>query len=212
MDRADRQARPGTFRALKAATFYPHEDRDESFRNPAGVSRKAQNVLSEREDHVGAKTHSSHLDAEVLADFLDRPDEMQEAARLIRAAIANGTGDPHVNLMTSDDFTAREGRVLLARHLRRERNPKLRRRKLASILKAGHQLSCEACAFNFAESYGPRGEGYIEVHHVVPLHIAGEGETRLSDLALLCSNCHRMVHRSKDWLTIAELKDLVEAN
>ncbi|MET9496757.1 HNH endonuclease [Streptomyces sp. NPDC006552] len=32
---------------------------------------------------------------------------------------------------------------------------------------------------------------YIECHHVVPLHEAGEGRTKLSDLALTCANCHR---------------------
>ena len=34
--------------------------------------------------------------------------------------------------------------------------------------------------------------------------------TRLADLALLCSNCHRMIHRTKQWLTVEELKELVE--
>jgi 5-methylcytosine-specific restriction enzyme A len=32
----------------------------------------------------------------------------------------------------------------------------------------------------------------------------------LADLALLCSNCHRMIHRTKQWLTVEELKKLVE--
>ena len=31
----------------------------------------------------------------------------------------------------------------------------------------------------------------------------------LADLALLCSNCHRMIHRTKRWLTVEELQDLV---
>ena len=31
-------------------------------------------------------------------------------------------------------------------------------------------------------------------------------ETKLSDLSLICSNCHRMIHRDKDhWLTLYEL-------
>jgi 5-methylcytosine-specific restriction enzyme A len=32
----------------------------------------------------------------------------------------------------------------------------------------------------------------------------------LADLALLCSNCHRMIHRSKQWLTPDQLQKLVE--
>jgi 5-methylcytosine-specific restriction protein A len=31
-------------------------------------------------------------------------------------------------------------------------------------------------------------------------------KTRLIDLALVCANCHRMLHRSRPWPTIAELR------
>ncbi|MDP6032209.1 MAG: HNH endonuclease [Alphaproteobacteria bacterium] len=33
--------------------------------------------------------------------------------------------------------------------------------------------------------------------------------TKLSDLVLLCSNCHRMVHRKRPWLTVRELRELI---
>ncbi|MFM8998348.1 MAG: HNH endonuclease, partial [Candidatus Limnocylindrus sp.] len=43
------------------------------------------------------------------------------------------------------------------------------------------------------------GDGFIEVHHLAPLFIDDQPRrTTMSDLLLLCSNCHRMVHRSKD--------------
>ncbi|WP_420719722.1 HNH endonuclease [Streptomyces sp. NRRL WC-3618] len=50
------------------------------------------------------------------------------------------------------------------------------------------------------------GAGYIECHHVIPLHVAGEGTTKLSDLALICSNCHRMIHRKAPWPTPQDLR------
>jgi 5-methylcytosine-specific restriction protein A len=34
-------------------------------------------------------------------------------------------------------------------------------------------------------------------------------KTRLSDLHLLCANCHRMVHAKRPWLTLDELKGYV---
>ncbi|MEV4457357.1 HNH endonuclease [Microbispora sp. NPDC049633] len=63
--------------------------------------------------------------------------------------------------------------------------------------------------FDFEHTYGPRGAGYIECHHIVPLHVSGPVTTKLDDLALVCSNCHRMIHRSAPWLTPSELRKLV---
>jgi 5-methylcytosine-specific restriction protein A len=91
----------------------------------------------------------------------------------------------------------------------RERDGKVRAEKLKSVVAAGGDIACEVCGFNFSSAYGPRGEGYIEVHHRVPLHVSGPTETTLSDLALLCSNCHRMIHRGTPWLTVEQLSKIV---
>ena len=34
-------------------------------------------------------------------------------------------------------------------------------------------------------------------------------KTRLNDLSLLCSNCHKMIHRKSPWLTIEQLKKIL---
>ena len=61
-----------------------------------------------------------------------------------------------------------------------------------------------------SEQYG--GDGFIECHHNVPLHEQEEERvTKTSDLTLLCSNCHRMVHRKKKWLTVEELKSTLDS-
>ena len=55
------------------------------------------------------------------------------------------------------------------------------------------------------------GEGFIECHHVTPVSELRAGtRTRLSDLAVVCSNCHRMLHRRRPWLTAAELRGLIQ--
>lgn len=76
-----------------------------------------------------------------------------------------------------------------------ERDPKLRT-KAISI----HGTTCMACGFNFNQKYGEHGKNYIEVHHIVPLSqikksILINPET---DMVVLCSNCHRMIHRNRN--------------
>ncbi|MEJ3404212.1 HNH endonuclease [Rathayibacter sp. YIM 133350] len=142
----------------------------------------------------------------VLLAFLADPDGMAREARAIRQAFEDGI-EP-LPEAAEDLAEAVEGRILLARHVRRERNPKLRARKIKSVRDAGLQVACEVCGFDFEARYGARGRDYIEVHHVIPLYVSGERTTRLSDLALLCSNCHRMIHR-RPWVGPAELRELL---
>jgi 5-methylcytosine-specific restriction endonuclease McrA len=71
-----------------------------------------------------------------------------------------------------------------------------------------HGTSCMGCGFNFGRAYGPHGDGYIEVHHSMLLAAHGKRETDpRTDLVVLCSNCHRMVHRRRDvCLSLDELR------
>ncbi|MEU4655773.1 HNH endonuclease [Streptomyces sp. NPDC023723] len=134
---------------------------------------------------------------------------MTEVARLIRRGLIAGDF-PDFSPDTEDDYSAPEGRLLIRRHKSRERDKGLRKRKIDAVLRQGRHLDCETCGFDFEAIYGPRGAGYIECHHVVPLHEAGEGRTKLSDLALICANCHRMIHRRAPWPTPGELRDLIQ--
>ncbi|MCK4982758.1 MAG: HNH endonuclease, partial [Victivallaceae bacterium] len=88
-----------------------------------------------------------------------------------------------------------------------ERNPKLRKQAISC-----HGRTCKACNFNFGTTYGVHGEGFIEVHHINPLAEIGTQHkvNPKTDLIPLCSNCHRMVHRRKDFLTIPELKSIIK--
>jgi hypothetical protein len=81
-------------------------------------------------------------------------------------------------------------------------------------MKMNGRLACEACGFDFAIIYGERGSGFIECHHTKPVATLAEGhKTHIDDLALVCANCHRIIHRDRKWPSIAELKALLaEAN
>lgn len=103
-------------------------------------------------------------------------------------------------------LTGAEGNPRLVAHLRRERNNSLVRAKKESILKSTGKLCCEACNFDFYNTYGDIGKGFCEVHHLKQLSKSdGIVITKLEDLAIVCSNCHRMLHLSDPMLTISEL-------
>lgn len=106
------------------------------------------------------------------------------------------------------DFSASvsEGGLRLVSHLRRERKRAVVEAKKAAVLGATGRLSCEACGFDFSATYGPVGDGFCEVHHLSLLSASDESvTTSLADLAVLCSNCHRIIHRSDPMLSVAEL-------
>lgn len=110
---------------------------------------------------------------------------------------------PDLDIMSA----ATEGGRKLVTHLVRERSQAIVAAKKQQVLTAAGQLVCEVCRFNFKAFYGILGEGFCEVHHRIPLFdVDSSRETRLEDLAILCSNCHRMIHRGVPFLTVEELR------
>jgi hypothetical protein len=103
-----------------------------------------------------------------------------------------------------------EGRRLLKLHKVRERKPQIVSRKKKAVLKATGLLLCEACEFDFAAAYGKLGKGFAECHHRLPLSdYDEEAPTRLEDLAIVCANCHRMLHRSRPMMKVEDLESLI---
>lgn len=105
-----------------------------------------------------------------------------------------------------------EGKQILRTHLSYERN-----NQVIALAKEhfkqqnGGKLFCEICGFDFYKTYGELGKDYIEGHHIIPVSQLKKGEkTRLEDIIMVCSNCHRMLHRRKPWLSIEELKLLLK--
>ena len=76
--------------------------------------------------------------------------------------------------------------------------------------KATHKpLKCDVCGFDFAVAYGELGKGFIEAHHVKSLADMQPGDkTNLEDLVAVCSNCHRMLHRSYPAMSVEMLRNL----
>ena len=103
-----------------------------------------------------------------------------------------------------------EGRVVERLHRARERNSRVVALAKQRRLKIAGVLACDCCGFDFSEVYGGLGAGFIEAHHTLPVSEMGEGHTtRTGDLALVCSNCHRMLHRARPWLGLEQLRDVL---
>ena len=109
-----------------------------------------------------------------------------------------------------DESSFAEGKETYLLHRARERDSRITRKAKAVRLKETGELSCEVCDFDFYKKYGTLGLGVIEAHHKVPVsQLAGDKKTKISDLALVCSNCHRMLHRQRETKSISELKKLI---
>lgn len=141
--------------------------------------------------------------------YADSPESKKHVARVLKF-IDNGFLD---ELPDVDRYlTGKEGNPRLVTHLKRERNPKIVKEKKKQVLKDTGKLCCEVCGFDFKDTYGKIGEGFCEAHHRKQLSKSdGEVETKLKDLAIVCSNCHRIIHRQNPMLTIEQLGQVVNA-
>lgn len=182
----------------------------DTYRNNNGVYMKLMNFRPYDPDYKGRGLQRGGKQDKVIWDrYFNKPDELRTVAEAIRAGILSMEHVPPGEEPT-EDHEAEEGRLLSRIHRYRERDPGLVRRKKTHFLQSHQTLYCEACGFNFSEKYGERGEGFIECHHTKPLaELTGTRKTKMSDLVLLCSNCHRMVHRSRQWLSLDGLRELV---
>ncbi len=70
---------------------------------------------------------------------------------------------------------------------------------------------CSACNFNFEETYGDIGKGFIHVHHLVEISaIRKEYKVNpIDDLRPVCPNCHAMLHQKRPAYSIEELKHIM---
>ena len=142
--------------------------------------------------------------------------DLQIAVRAYRALTFRGGLDVSMETAPDDveDLPTGGSLIEIRRyrlHSRIERNP-----AAARIAKKHHGLRCQVCDINFAERYGPLGEGFIEAHHLRPIALLEEGKPInydvAADFAVLCANCHRMIHRTPDPSNLEALRALFRAN
>jgi len=190
-----------------------HADRPDTarFRNPNGVYMKLCNFLPRDKSYKGAGLRRGNtLEQKIWNDFASDTKALALAADAIKARLTPTDTVEDTTEPAEDEDEFPEGRVLFRAHRSRERNRALVKKAKALALKKYGKLSCEVCGFEFGAHYGELGVDYIECHHIVPIaQIAPGTKTKIADLCLLCSNCHRMVHKRRPWLAVGDLKALL---
>jgi len=70
---------------------------------------------------------------------------------------------------------------------------------------------CSVCDFNFKETFGKIGKGFIHVHHLTPIHTIGSSYEidPINDLRPVCPNCHAMLHKKNPPYLIKELRQII---
>jgi len=186
--------------------------RDAAFRNPVGVAMKLRNLQRLDPDAAAAGLRrGGQLEAAVWDEFRGNLPRLRNTARAIRACYRDLL-TPSVTTSAFYDPEAGygEGSLLTRVHVLRERSTTAALRKKQEVMRSSGCLKCEICGFASCEAYGELGEGFAECHHTVPLaSLDQRRRTRMADLAIVCANCHRMLHRGIKWRSVLELQSLV---
>jgi putative restriction endonuclease len=112
--------------------------------------------------------------------------------------------------LTEDDLEFPEGKKKFRNHILRERNPTLVLKAKKRFKEQHGSLFCEVCNFKFVDKYGELGLDFIEAHHIKPVSTLEENErTRVEDLVMVCSNCHKMLHRKRPWISKDDLQEII---
>lgn len=162
-----------------------------------GLPVRAIILDGDKRDHLDAEAESSKVKARLLDSetwAVQRYNVHTGECLLVRGAEPTASSeqeDPEI-----EGFEGEERRRYV---LHRRREASLRRKKIQIVLYERKALRCEVpnCGFDFAERYGTLGESFAHVHHLLPLSAApAEGQKiNIKDLAIVCANCHAMIHR-----------------
>jgi 5-methylcytosine-specific restriction protein A len=114
------------------------------------------------------------------------------AARLGKEDQGLGRGDPELGAMEG------EQKRRFVSHRSRERALRAAKLEYVRARSADGRIRCEVpgCDFDFEAVYGSVAAGFAHVHHLRPLAEAPAPTiTKLEDLAVVCANCHAVIHR-----------------
>lgn len=173
--------------------------------NPKSIQKTIQPLLKPFSASGKANTSTENYLYGFAREIMER---LGEAAVASVQVSPTGTSTYPSEDRIADMFGAavlEEGESLQRLVKERERNP-----DAIKQCKEKHGVRCKACDFDFESVYGPRGRGFIHVHHLNPLALAN-GKRAVDperDLIPLCPNCHAMVHNGP-FLTLKELQQIL---
>jgi len=222
-----------TFERFEKLTVYEAWDK---YRYANGDENR-EHFITRMNDMFGSGKYTGEIGCIILSDFqvFDNPVYLSDIDVEFKNSVVSGKGitENEVNLILKYGFSTvgdvirkfhevdrigftedaegfPEGKIKLKQHLVREQNPEVIKLAKERFILQNGKLFCEVCGFDFKAHYGDIGEGYIEGHHTKSISGMAENEaTKVEDIALVCANCHRMLHRKGPWLSVNQLKDLL---
>ncbi|MBB6247748.1 HNH endonuclease [Rhodanobacter sp. A1T4] len=214
------RVKPATAPKFRPLTWHYRCDSSNSFLLEQPIAGARALVLGKNGAWVRGPTRELKANEfSVFADsvsrqILNKNDKRRFRSALIKTKVAHDQpeGRPSLGDIDWEDLSGTEGKKKLVTHLRRERKLHLANAKRESMLAQTGRLICEACKLDFTDVYGPLGKGVYEVHHRAALSTHGERNTSLKDLAILCANCHRMIHRTNPMLSVEEFVTKLRLN
>lgn len=199
---------------IRQLHYYENVANPETYRNPNSVYMKLCNFLSHDPSYAGTGLKGGgKLDKEIWDEYASNQEKLVKIAGLIKQEITKKNQKVQQERQTEDpddESIFFEGKILYRLHKYRERNQKIVKDVKKEALKRG-KLKCQACGFDFNERYGDVGYGFIECHHTIPLSEYDQDmTTKAEDLVLVCSNCHRILHKYRPWLRKNEIEKIIE--
>lgn len=129
-------------------------------------------------------------------------------------AVLELKGNRLKKILTMESEALKRARILEVNEGERytsEAKFRARNRALIEAKKANSDYRCEICEMKFKEVYGDIGDEFIIAHHVNPIgNRKKASKTTLDDIALVCSNCHDMLHRKDPPFGINQLRNIIK--
>lgn len=171
------------------------------------AKRDGKNI--DRKEYFKKYFQSTDVEISIPENFKEVEDFIQEIFQLTENRLKSDSLDEVVPL---ERIGFPEGKRVERKHHERERDSKLIQLVKEKFKRENGKLFCQLCKFDFEVRYGERGIGFIEAHHTRPLsELDNDGrETTMEEIALVCSNCHRIIHRVRPWLKMEELSKILK--
>ena len=162
-------------------------------------------------DYEPAVALSKRYDLGSLPEEDVLQNDLREMLRLYSRLVARG-GRENFEDISGTEAIETEGATIEERRRYRQHRKIERAANAAKLAKRAHGHVCQGCSIDFSVVYGAAGKDYIEAHHLTPLSELPEDVPvsldPVRDFAVLCANCHRMVHRKQGPRTVADLQSI----
>jgi len=123
--------------------------------------------------------------------------------------LLNVENDFEANTSSFGEFP--EGKIVERTHKSHERNNQVVKLAKENYKLKNGGLFCQVCGFDFEKTYGNLGKHFVEGHHTIAVSVMKpDHKTKVEDIAIVCSNCHRMLHKRRPWLDMEDLKKIIK--